>query len=134
MRTFQRRLKSFFLSRRWAKAYLRAWNIASRAWRFFVERPWRWPLVIAKIFLRRLFDVVPPFTRAINVNYCFLLLFFGIANVTLHDLARHHLYRQLLAAVARHLAGAALFGIKVVLARLARNKLPRAGNFNSFRK
>src|SRR3989344_8172986 len=69
MRTFHSRRKSFFLSRRWAKAYLPAWKMASLAARFLVERAWREPLVIARIFLRRLFDVTPPFTRALKFYF-----------------------------------------------------------------
>lgn len=57
--------------------------------------------------------------------------FSRVANVALHNLWGHRAAADDVAAVAYHLVRAALFGIKVVLPWLARDKLPRAGNFDA---
>ena len=57
-----------------------------------------------------------------------------VADVALHDLGGHRAARKALGAVAGHLLGSALLGVKVVLAGLARDNLPRAGNFKPLGK
>jgi len=70
-------------------------------------------LVIAKMFLRRLPAVFPPFTRAILEFYISLSDLFGNRNV--------------LRAAAIHMPVPALLGVKVILPGLARDNLPLAG-------
>jgi len=61
-----------------------------------------------------------------------ILLFRRVADVALQDLRGHGARRNNLAAVVGHLAGAPFLGVKVVLARLARDNLAAAGDLEAF--
>lgn len=69
----QRRRKLFFLSRRWAKAWLPACRSATRASRSLVLRALRKPFARFKILRRRLSVVVPLLTRVISFFYVLIL-------------------------------------------------------------